>query len=118
MIGSMRVSFIVAMDRRGVIGKAGGLPWRLPADLKWFKRNTLGHHVIMGRVTYESVGRPLPGRTNVVVTSNPRFEAAGCEVVGSLSSALRRAAEAGDAEAFVIGGAQLYAAALPQCDRI
>lgn len=109
-------SFIVAVARNGVIGHTNGLPWRLPADLAFFKRVTMGHPIIMGRKTYESIGRPLPGRTNIVVTRSPGFAAPGCIVVGSLEEAYRAAGDA--QEAFVIGGAQVYEAAFSGADRI
>jgi dihydrofolate reductase len=109
-------SLIVARARNGVIGRENGMPWHLPADLAHFKRTTLGHPVIMGRRTWESIGRALPGRRNIVVSRNAAFAAPGAEVVTSLAQAWQ-AVEAAD-EAFVIGGAQLYAEALPDIDRI
>jgi dihydrofolate reductase len=109
-------SLIVARARNGAIGKDNGMPWHLPADLAHFKRTTLGRPVIMGRRTWESIGRALPGRRNIVVSRTPGWRAPGAEVVGSLDEAWR-AAEGAD-EAFVIGGAQLYAEALPVADRI
>jgi dihydrofolate reductase len=109
-------SLIVAMSRNGVIGRDNGMPWHLPADLAHFKRITLGHPVIMGRRTRESIGRALPGRRNIVVSRTTGFVAPGAEVVATLDDAWR--AVAGSDEAFVIGGAQLYAAALPAADRI
>ena len=112
----MIISIIVAMARNRVIGKNNRLPWHLPADLKHFKETTMGHPIIMGRKTYESIGRPLPGRTNIVVTRNPEFRAEGCTVVHSLEEALRAAEEA--EEVFVIGGATLYREALPIANRI
>jgi dihydrofolate reductase len=111
-----RVSLIVAMARNRVIGRDGKLPWRLPADLQRFKVLTMGHHIIMGRHTWESIGRPLPGRASVVVTRNKAYVAAGATVVGSLAAALRVAST--DSEAFVIGGGELYREALPLADRI
>jgi dihydrofolate reductase len=104
------------MARNRVIGRDNRLPWRLPADLAYFKRVTMGHPVIMGRRTWESIGRPLPGRQNIVVTRNPDYSAHGATVVGSLDEAWR-AAGAVD-EACVIGGTSLFAEALPQADRI
>lgn len=112
----MRRSLIVARARNGAIGLANAMPWHLPADLAHFKRTTLGHPVIMGRRTWESIGRALPGRKNIVVSRTPGFRAEGAQVVGSLEEAWR-AAE-GAEEAFVIGGAHLYAEALPEADRI
>jgi dihydrofolate reductase len=111
-----RVTLILARARNGVIGAKGGLPWRLPEDLAFFKRTTMGHPIVMGRKTWESIGRPLPGRRSVVVTRDPNFATAGAEVVGSLDEAIRLCADAD--EIFVIGGAQLYADALPRADRL
>ncbi|MDA1053208.1 MAG: dihydrofolate reductase [Planctomycetota bacterium] len=112
----MRTSLIVAMDRGGVIGREGGLPWHLSADLKRFKQLTMGHHIIMGRKTFESIGRLLPGRTSVVVTRQSDFEAAGAVVAYNLNDAIT--ASSGDEEAFIIGGAEIYHQALPLVDRI
>lgn len=102
---------IAAVAANGVIGAGGGLPWRLPEDLQHFKRLTQGHAVIMGRRTWESIGRPLPGRRNVVVTRQAAFVAPGASVAPSLEEALERCRDQ-DA-VFVIGGAELYRAALP-----
>jgi len=112
----MTISLIVAASRNGVIGRNGALPWHLPDDLRQFKRLTLGKPVIMGRRTWESIGRPLPGRRNIVLTRDPGFRAGGCEVAHSVSAAL--ALLAGAEEAMVIGGAQVYAAFLPFAERI
>ena len=112
----MRVSLIVAMARNGVIGRDGGLPWRLAVDLQRFKRLTMGHHILMGRKTFESLGRLLPGRTSVVITRQPNSAAGGAPVAGSLEAALATAA--GDTEVFVIGGAEIYRQALPLASRI
>lgn len=109
-------SLIVARAANGIIGRDNGMPWHLPADLAHFKRTTLGRPVIMGRRTWESIGRPLPGRRNIVVTRNAAFPAPGAEIVGSLEAAWR--AVDGSDEVFVIGGGQLYAEALPGADRI
>lgn len=116
----MELALIVAVSENGVIGVDGDLPWRLPGDLKFFKNTTMGHHIIMGRKTHESMGgRVLPGRTNVVVTRNPEYRASeGALVVHSLDAALGLAERAGDDRPFVIGGAQLYALALPRVDRM
>ncbi|MGZ9030213.1 MAG: dihydrofolate reductase [Burkholderiaceae bacterium] len=111
-----RVTLILARARNGVIGANGGLPWRLPEDLQFFKRTTMGHPIVMGRKTWESIGRPLPGRRSVVVTRDRRFAVPGAEVAHSLGEAVLRCAEA--EEIFVIGGAQLYAEALPRADRL
>jgi len=111
------LSLIAAVAANGVIGSDNALPWRLPEDLKRFKALTLGHPVIMGRKTFESIGRPLPGRRNLVITHNPRYRAEGCEVLTSLEAALAACAGTAD-EIFVIGGAQIYAEALPLARRL
>jgi dihydrofolate reductase len=112
------VSLLVAMDERRGIGIENRLPWRLSADLRQFKALTMGHHLIMGRKTFESIGRPLPGRTSIVVTRNPAFLPKGCLLANSLESALDLARARGEDEAFVIGGGQIFARALPFADRI
>jgi dihydrofolate reductase len=111
-----RVTLILARARNGVIGAKGGLPWHLPEDLAFFKRTTMGHPIVMGRKTWESIGRPLPGRRSVVVTRDRAFAAAGAEIVHGLDEAL--ALCRGSDEVFVIGGAQLYADALPRAQRL
>ncbi len=112
-----RLALIAAVAANGVIGSDNALPWRLPEDLKRFRALTLGHPVIMGRRTFESIGRPLPGRRNIVVTRNAGWHAEGCETAASLEAALAAAGTAQD-EVFVIGGAQLYAATLPRAQRL
>jgi dihydrofolate reductase len=114
----MIVSAIVAVSQNGVIGKDNDLPWHLPTDMKYFKRTTLGHHVIMGRKNFLAMGRPLPGRTNVVITRNPTFTANGCLVVHSVEEALQRAERNGEKEVFVIGGGEIYAASMALWDRL
>jgi dihydrofolate reductase len=113
---------IVAAARNGVIGRGGGLPWRIPSDLRTFRRLTLGKPVIMGRRTFQSIGRPLDGRDNIVVTRDPAFSAPGVEAVRALPAAIaiaeRHAARRGAEEIMVIGGAEIYAEALPLADRI
>ena len=111
-----QLAVIAAVARNGAIGKDNALLWRLPADLQFFKRTTLGCPVIMGRKTYESIGRPLPGRRNIVISRNAGWTAAGVDTVASLDDALALAAEA--PKVFVIGGAQIYAQALPHADQI
>lgn len=111
-----RPSLIVAMARNRVIGDEGRIPWHLPAELQMFKRITLGHHIVMGRKTFESIGRLLPGRTSVIVTRNSAYAIPGAMVAHSLAQAL--AACGDDAEPFVIGGAELFAAALPVSARL
>lgn len=113
----MRVSIIVAVDRENGIGKENALLVHLPEDLAFFKRTTLGHHIVMGRRTYESIGRPLPGRVSVVVTRSAATSLPeGVLRAESLDSAL--ALCAGDDEVFITGGAQLYAAAIERADRL
>lgn len=114
----MIVSLIVALDRRRGIGKDNQLLWRLPADMKRFRGLTMGHHLIVGRKTYESIGKPLPGRTMVVVTRNKTYQAEGCTVMHSLADALALAHAHGESEAFIGGGAELYAKALELADRL
>ena len=110
------ISMIVAVARNGVIGHANDLIWHISEDLRRFKAITTGHPVIMGRKTFESIGRPLPGRTNVVISRNENFRPEGCLVVDSFEKAV--AMFPPDEEAFVIGGAQVYAQALPIADRL
>lgn len=112
------ISIIVAVSENNVIGTEGKLPWRLPADLRRFKELTLGHPIIMGRKTYESIGRALPGRRNIVITRDQDFQAAGCEVAHSLEEAIKMSKVPFDSEVFVIGGGQVYREALPRADRI
>jgi dihydrofolate reductase len=110
------VSIIVATDEQGGIGLGGVLPWRLPEDLRRFKALTMGSPVIMGRKTHESIGRPLPGRRNIVISRQAGLGIAGCTVVDSLDAALAAAGPA--PEVFVIGGAQVYRVALPLADKM
>lgn len=112
----MIISLICAVSQNGVIGLDNRLPWRLPADLKRFKNLTMGHHLLMGRKTYESIGRPLPGRTNIVLTRQPDFQAENCLIAASLEEALELCED--DDEVFVIGGAAVYRQALPLAHRI
>jgi len=109
-----RVYLVAALARNGVIGARGKLPWHLPEDLKHFKALTLGHPVIMGRRTWDSLGKPLPGRENIVISRKPGFAAPGASVAASLEAAI--ALSAGEPVVFVIGGAEIYAAALPLAD--
>ncbi|HVN43130.1 MAG TPA: dihydrofolate reductase [Steroidobacteraceae bacterium] len=110
------ISIIVAADEHGGIGWQGRLPWHLPDDLKRFKALTMGRPIVMGRKTWESIGRPLPGRLNIVITRQPGFHAEGARTAGSLAEAL--AVAGGAEEVFVIGGAEIYALALPLAGRI
>jgi len=105
------VTLVAAVADNGVIGDDGDIPWRIPADFAHFKALTLGHVLVMGRATYESIGRPLPGRTTVVLTHNPDWHADGVLVAADLGAALDRAAGI-DEEVFVVGGASVYAEAL------
>lgn len=110
------ISIIVAASENNVIGNQGDLPWRLPSDLQHFKAVTMGKPIVMGRKTWESIGRPLPGRQNIVITRQAGFTAEGCDVVGSVDAAL---AVAGDAEEImVIGGSEIYALFLSRADRL
>jgi dihydrofolate reductase len=110
------ISLVVAAARNNVIGKGNALPWSLPADLKHFRDVTAGHTVIMGRKTFESIGRPLPKRRNIVITRQSDYAPEGVEVANSLDEALTMAAA--EEEAFVIGGGQIFTEVLPRADRV
>jgi dihydrofolate reductase len=112
----VKLSIIVAMGRNRVIGHNNSLPWHLPADLQHFKAVTMGKPILMGRKTWESIGRPLPGRTNIVITRDPAYRAEGCVVVHDIAAAL--AAATGHDEVMVIGGAEFYRQVLPQADTL
>jgi len=112
----MVVSIIVAVAQHNVIGKDNKLIWHLPKDLKHFKETTTGHFIIMGRKTFESNGRPLPNRTNVIITKDKNYQAEGCIVVHSLKEALDFAKN--ESEVFIIGGGEIYKQAMPIADRI
>lgn len=118
----MMLSLICALSENGVIGRNNALPWHLSEDLKYFKRATMGKCIIMGRKTFESIGRPLPGRTNIIVTRNRDYEVENARVVDSLAEAIELAENIafidGSDEAFVIGGAELYKLAMPVVDRM
>ena len=122
MTGPARIAFVVAVAENGVIGRNGQLPWRLPSDLKRFRKLTLGKPVVMGRKTYESIGKPLDGRDNIVLTRQASFAVPGVHAVATLEEALSvgRALAAGRGcdEVAVIGGADIFGAALPQAGRI
>lgn len=105
----MRISAIVAVSNNRAIGVDNDLPWHMPADLKYFKETTRGHHVLMGRKSFDSVGRPLPGRTNIVVTRNPAFYHTGVHVVHSITDGLLMAEQAKVEELFILGGSNIYA---------
>jgi len=111
------IAFVVAVAENGVIGRDNQLIWHLPADLRHFKELTLGHPIIMGRRTFESIGRPLPGRTNIVVTRHLDWQAKGCTTAYSVPTALELAQQS-DEQVFVIGGAEIYRQALPAADTI
>ena len=113
----MIVSLIAAMDRNRLIGNKNQLPWHLPADLAHFKQVTMGKPIIMGRKTYESIGRPLPGRTNIVLTRDDGYQAEGIVLASSLEQAIDRASEDSD-EVMIIGGSNIYEQALGSSDRL
>jgi dihydrofolate reductase len=113
----MRVSILVAVSENGVIGRGGKLPWHLSDDLKRFKQLTKGHTIVMGRKTWESIGRALPERRNVVISRQAGYQADGADVVGSLDHAIASAELAGEGDLFVIGGAEIYRLATPRADR-
>ncbi len=114
----MIISAIVATAKNNVIGKNNDIPWYLPADLKYFKRTTLDHHIIMGRKSFQSIGRPLPKRTNVVISRNPFFIASNCIMATSIEEALTIAQDNGETEAFIIGGGQIYELSQAYWDRV
>lgn len=118
----IRLALIVAVAENGVIGRDNTLPWHLPGDLQYFKRVTMGKPIIMGRKTFDSIGRPLPGRTNIVISRDRAYRAEGAAVVSSLDAALEVARDAGggaaNAEVVVIGGAEIYRLALPLASRL
>jgi dihydrofolate reductase len=119
---SIAVAMIAGVARNGVIGANGGIPWKIPSDMAFFKRTTMGKPIIMGRKQYESVGRPLPGRANIVVTRQAGYRPEGVVVVESLEAALERAREIAAvddvAEVMIIGGGEIYAQAMPLADRL
>ena len=114
----MIVSFIVAVSENNVIGKANKLPWHLPTDMKYFKNVTWGMPVIMGRKSYEALGEPLKGRKNIVITRNKDWKADGVQTVPTVDKAITVAAQADAKEIFIIGGGEIFRAALPSADRI
>ena len=113
-----RITLLVACANHGVIGRDNALPWHLPEDLRHFRQTTLGHVLVMGRRTFDSIGRPLPGRHTVVLSRDPSWRHEGCELATSLDRALDRAAAAERGEIFVVGGAEVYREALPRADRV
>lgn len=114
----MIISLIVAVDENNLIGKRNSLPWYLPADLKHFREVTMGHHILFGQKTYESIGHPLPGRTNIILTDNPKYKQEECVIVHSPQEAIEYAKNAGEEELFICGGAMVYKTFLPLSDRI
>ena len=110
-----RITLVAAVADNGVIGASGGIPWRIPGDFAHFKRVTLGHTLVMGRATYDSIGRPLPGRTTIVLTRSPTWTADGVLVAASLDEALAMA-EPLEGDVMIAGGSHVYAAALPLAD--
>jgi dihydrofolate reductase len=114
----MIVSTIVGVGKNNEIGKKNDIPWHLPADLKYFKKITSGHPIIMGRKCFESIGKPLPNRTNIIVSRNPDFYIDGCILTHSLSAALFVAEESGAEEAFIIGGGEIYLRGLPLSSKL
>lgn len=112
----MQISLIAALDRNNLIGADQGMPWRLPADLKRFKALTMGKPIVMGRKTYETIGRPLPGRQNIVLTRDQDYEAPGCVVVHSIEDALKVSSDA--PEVMIIGGGAIYRQFLPLASRL
>jgi dihydrofolate reductase len=112
------LTMVAAVSRNGVIGRDGGLPWHIPGDLAFFKRTTMGHAILMGRRTFDSVGRALPGRHNIVVTRQQGLVIAGCDVVHSLEQAIALARAQGDGDPHVVGGSSLYTEAMPLATRL
>ena len=114
----MKISLIVAVAENDVIGHNNQLIWHLPNDLKQFRRLTIGHCIIMGRKTFESIGKPLPNRTSIIISRNPDFQIENCITVNSLEKAISKAKEIENEEAFIIGGAEIYRLSLPLVDKI
>ncbi|MFC4322762.1 dihydrofolate reductase [Litchfieldia salsa] len=110
------ISLLVAMDKNKLIGKDNDLPWRLPADLAYFKNLTMGHPIVMGRKTYESIGRPLPGRENIIITRNLSYAVEGCEVINSTEEIIELSKT--KKEIFVIGGSEIFKEILPFVDKL
>jgi dihydrofolate reductase len=114
----MHISIIVATDENGVIGNKGAIPWNMPADMDYFRQKTLSHPIIMGRKTYESIGRLLPNRPNIIITRDENINIRGAEVVQTIEEAIEKAKAYGDEEIFIIGGEAIYKLAMPYIDRI
>jgi len=113
----MIVSSIVAVSKNGVIGKDNDIPWNLPKDMRYFKRTTMNRHIIMGRKNFEAMGNPLPKRTNIILTRDPFYVSSSCLVAHSVEEGLSLAFDNGEEEAFIIGGAEIYAASMPYWDK-
>jgi len=114
----MIVSAVVAKAKNNVIGKDNDIPWYLPADLKYFKKTTLNHHIIMGRKCFQSIGKPLPKRSNIIVTRNPFYIVSNCFIANSVEEALEIAHDNGEEEAFIIGGGEIYRLTAPLWDKL
>lgn len=114
----MKISMIVAMGKNREIGINNEIPWHLPEDLKFFKKTTLGHHIVMGRKTFESIGKPLPGRKTIILTKNPNYSVDGCISASSIDEAIEVAKKAGEEELMICGGANIYQQALNKTNRI
>jgi len=114
----VKISMIVAMGKNRQIGIENEIPWHLPEDLKFFKKTTLGHHIVMGRKTFESIGKPLPGRTTIILTKNPDYQVKDCITASSIEEAIELAKGAGEDELIICGGANVYSQALPRADRL
>ena len=114
----MRLSAITAISQNNIIGKNNSLPWHLPADMRFFKKTTMGHPIIMGRKTYESFKKALPGRTNIVVTRQTNYSLTDATVVHSLEEAINEAQKIESEEAFILGGAQIFEQSLPLIERL
>lgn len=114
----MIISMIVAVAENNVIGKDNGMLWKLPADLKYFKTITMGHHILMGRKTYEAMGGSLPGRTNVIITRQENYAVKDANVVNSLEAAIKFAEQNGETEAMILGGGTIYEQAISMANRI
>lgn len=114
----MKISIIVAVAKNNVIGYKNQLPWYIPEDLKRFKKITSHHHIVMGQKTFESIGKPLPNRTNIILTDNPDFKSKGCVSVHSIEEAIKVAKNNGESEMIVIGGASVYEQFLPISSKI
>ena len=114
----MTISIMAALATNNVIGRDNTLPWHMPADLKRLKTTTMGHHVLMGRKTFEDVGKPLPGRVTVVITRDPHFAAEGVAIARSVDEAISKAEAAGDDEIFILGGAEIFRQTIHRADRM